>query len=809
MRRFFLLFFAFMMAMAMMAVPARRVPVLMTQPDGTTLSLILEGDECFCFYTNAVTGHKMVREDNGFFRDASDEDIVAAWEDAHRQRSAFDNADSRRKSPAKVAKSGPLGDNVSRFDLTGTRKALVVMVNFSDKQWTFSHDRVDQQMNQEGYNLDGHKGSVHDYFYDQSNGTFNLDIDVVGPVTLSGTASYYGAPKAGANDSHVGEMVREAMTLANAQGIDFSDYDWDGDGEVEMVTCLFAGYGQAQSGDVNTIWPQQWKLTNEGSGAITLDGKKINNYLVLNEMKGSGGDNLDGIGTFIHEFSHSLGLPDIYDSTGKTFGACFGMGEWSVMDYGLYNGDSAVPCNYTAYERAFCGWLNLEELNDENKSITLKPMASSGKAYILYNEGHKDEYYIVYNVNKSGWDAGVPGSGLMVMHVDYVPGVWTGNYVNTNPDHRYCTMICANNDLHSNAGNVYPGTTNNCNLTDETTPAATLFNANYDGSYLMHKALKNIALSGSDITFDFEGWNRPDVQTVVALQPTKVNADGDGFTAIWQPVENEGATYTLELNAYYEYELPKPTPVLSQDFSTDFYIGQSTDGNVWKDMFDGSQNMPGYLSVATKPGGWGFGVIESPKFRITSANVTIKVEMLDIANTNPNIQFLLIDAAGNESKTATIKWSDNLINFTGIASGTYTLRIVEAVNYGAFGLVSIDLYDEAYTLEQLSGSGDSKGYHVYTDVIPGLTTTSYEVLNSSLPAYWTYRVRADVDGVAGEWSNLITVDPRVRPTITVPILVSIILKQNTQEYDLKDTDLDENSRVSIGDVTRLIDQQKE
>lgn len=808
MKRLVSLLFVLTLSLTMMAVPARRVAISVTQPDGTTLSLIPEGDEWFSFYTDTKTGRHLVRQADGFYREVSEKEII-------RSREPLPNCILKQvKSPLKgkkVAKTGPLGNNVSRHDLTGKKKALVIMVNFADKQFTYSNDRINQQMNTVGYNMDGHNGSVHDYFLAQSYGQFDLQVDVIGPVTVSGTSSYYGAPSGGMNDSHVGEMVKEALQLADSQGVDFSDYDWDGDGEVEMVTCLYAGYGQAQSGDTNTIWPQQWTLTKEGSGTITLDGKTINTYLVLNELKGSGGDNLDGIGTFVHEFSHSLGLPDIYDTSGKTFGGCFGMGEWSVMDYGMYNGDSAIPCNYTAMERAFCGWLDLKELNDEDQSVTLAPMADGGDAYILYNEGHKDEYYLVYNVNKSGWDQGVPGSGLVVMHVDYVQGIWTGNYVNTDATHRHCTLIPANNDYHSGAGNVYPGTTGNTSLCDDTTPATTLFNANYDGSYLMHKALQNIALSGNDVTFDFKGWQKPDVQTVVAQEATQVSTDG--FTAVWNAVEGDGITYTLELNTAYAYELPAPEPVLSQDFSTDFYIGASSDGDVWKDLYDSSQNMNGYLSVATKPGSWGYGVIESPKFSISSGRLTIKVEMLDIKGTSPDIQFILIDAAGNEAKSATIHWDEQLVSFTGVGSGTYKLRIVEAANYGAFGLVSLQAYDEAYTLEQLT-SGGGTAYDVRTDLIPGLTSTSYEVKNSSMPVYWTYRVRAVCEGVNGEWSNIIIVYPTtvLKGDINmdgkvdvddVTAMAEIILGTWGGEHG--EADLDGDGIINVTDLAQLVE----
>jgi len=244
-----------------------------------------------------------------------------------------------------------------------------------------------------------------------------------------------------------------------------------------MAFFVFAGPGQNATGNSDEIWPKE---TNSGG---TINGTKYACYACCNETyKGVP----DGIGVFVHELSHALGLPDLYD-TAKS--VCYGLDYWDVMDSGCYCGDGYVPCNYSAYERDFMGWQSLVTLNpEEPQHLTLNPISSYGDGYKMVNAENENEYYIIENRQNKGWDTffGRGSSsrkyhGLLVSHVDYVQAKWTANVVNTKASHQYYTIIPADSSLYSfsqvnsneeyqawltdNAGDLYPGTTGLDSLT--------------------------------------------------------------------------------------------------------------------------------------------------------------------------------------------------------------------------------------------------------------------------------------------------------------------------------------------------------
>ena len=338
----------------------------------------------------------------------------------------------------------------------------------------------------------GFKGSVHDYFKDQSGGQFLIDFDVVGPVPLSMGYAYYGENDADGHDLRAGEMVAEACKMVSGM-VDFSDYDWDGDGEVEQVVVLFAGQGEHCCDDDKTIWPHEFQLEYSDYGhVLKLDEMVISTYACCSELSLNG--IIDGIGTLCHEFSHCLGLPDMYDTEGN---GCFGMSQWDLMDYGCYNGNGFTPCGYTSYERMVCGWLEPEVLTFSRDVADMKPLADGGPAYIIYNQCHPQEYYLIENRQLTGWDSALPGRGLFVLHVDEDEEAWYFNEVNVDPTHQRCTIFHADDEDGTSStsleGDPYPWHGNDC-LTSTTNPAANLFHQGEDGTAYMPVELTGIRL---------------------------------------------------------------------------------------------------------------------------------------------------------------------------------------------------------------------------------------------------------------------------------------------------------------------------
>lgn len=407
--------------------------------------------------------------------------------------------------------------NTGKFQ--GQRHGLIILVNFADSKFNTSKFGPTQTLysriaNEANYGENNFKGSISDYFKAQSGGQFLLDFDVAGPVTLPNGYSYYGQNDDDGYDKRPKEMVREACQAVDGS-VDFSKYDWDGDGEVEEVFVVYAGNGEHDTTNKpNLIWPHMDNLANYDE-QLTLDGVTINTYACASELNGD--KTLSGIGTFCHEFSHCMGFPDMYDTASD--GNNFGMGSWDLMDYGSYNGDGYVPAGYSGYEKMVCGWTTPIELDKPMTVNGMERLADMGQTYIIYNKGNRNEYYILENRQQSGFDKYLPGSGLLIERVDYDKDIWEWNAVNTTNggyypegsytpsynDHQRITIFHANNIEYDGNNATYPYASLD-SLTDSSQPAATVWNANADGTYLMHCRVYGITQNADGtVAFSF-GW---------------------------------------------------------------------------------------------------------------------------------------------------------------------------------------------------------------------------------------------------------------------------------------------------------------
>ena len=309
------------------------------------------------------------------------------------------------------------------------RRGIIILVQFPNQKFEEGHDNAYYKMvaNEKGLtHKDGYVGSVSDYFLSQSNGKFELDFDIAGPYTLSHTSSYYGKNDGANIDVKVGYMIQEGCDAAVADGFNFNDYDWDGDGYADQVFVLYAGLGEASGGDAKTVWPHEYQIRYTCVGKVlnyTTEGKgKVDTYACANEMERvineytgqyTNETKLAGIGTICHEFSHCLGFADMYDTSN---GGNYGMGFFDVMSSGSYNGGGFVPCNYTAYERIYAGWTEPIVLEDHPASVkAMKSTQDYGRPFIIYNDKHKDEFYTLENREKKG----VGRSSLRRRHDDY------------------------------------------------------------------------------------------------------------------------------------------------------------------------------------------------------------------------------------------------------------------------------------------------------------------------------------------------------------------------------------------------------
>lgn len=487
--RFLFLLLACCHFVLLMAAPARRghwIQVVTT--DGKSVKVELLGDERIRYARAADGTCYVLNKATGRYQEVSSDSIVSNA--AKRYASV-----SRRFAPA--ARRAEAASSI----FSGNKRGLVILVEFPNKQFSMADPVALYRKitNAPDYHDNGFQGSVRDYFKAQSGGKFILDFDVAGPVMMSQPYDYYGND----GEKNISEMVKEACKGVQ-DSIDFSRYDWDGDGEAEEVFILYAGYGQNDYDTSNDslIWPLMNKLEGDRK-SLKINGTKINTYACSSELKYDG--EIAGIGTFCHEFSHCMGFPDIYDVQNK---GSFAMDAWDLMDYGNYNGDGYLPAGYTAYEKMTCGWLSPVELGNDSVEVKdMKPLADGGQAYLIRHPQYANEYYLLENRQPVGFDKLLPGSGVLITHVDYDKDAWKANAVNTiglyngyYNDHLRLALVPADGIASRStiAHDAYPYGSRN-SFSDSSTPAATLFHDNDDGSKLLHCSVSNISVDGDGV----------------------------------------------------------------------------------------------------------------------------------------------------------------------------------------------------------------------------------------------------------------------------------------------------------------------
>lgn len=507
----------FAFGIAANAVPAKKLQKVITLANGTQVSVELRGDEYLSWWEGT--------DGTAYRTTATDENVFEAFDlEAQKPAAAARRARTEQGRVARLARvknslkgaddkmRGLGGDHIT---YKGVKKGLVVLVDFKNKKFADGHDLEyyknvinGKDFTDEG---EGYVGSVRDYFLVQSNGQFELDFDVVGPVTMSKNYGYYGNDGAYQKDEKVYEMIKEACDGIKDQ-VNLKNYDWDGDGEADQVFFLYAGLGQASGGSNSTIWPHESELRYWPCGVLSYPTGKINTYACANELQpetqGSSRYISAGIGTICHEFSHCLGFADMYDTSG---GGGYGMSVFDVMDQGSYNGNGFVPCNYTAFERIYAGWVEPIELIDPATVKDMKSVSDYGRPFIMYNYKNSNEYFLMENRQNTGWDKGLYGSnGLLIVHVNYVPSRWANNSVNSSAEKmQCCTVVNADgsreNTQYSLQGDLYPyeskGVTINDEFTDDSEPAAKLYNKNTDGSNVLGIPITKIKRSKGSVSF--------------------------------------------------------------------------------------------------------------------------------------------------------------------------------------------------------------------------------------------------------------------------------------------------------------------
>ncbi|MCL2681908.1 MAG: M6 family metalloprotease domain-containing protein [Bacteroidales bacterium] len=496
-RLLFVLVTALFASQQAFAVPAYPHPVNYSLPDGSEIMIQLRGDE-WINWAVTLDGYTMLFGHDGYLEYAVQDQFgdlrlsgIRARNEAERTiveqnflRSLPKNLRfSSSQVEVKLQLRGVQDDFIRKSSeepqraVTGVVRVPVILVAFHDKPFTIAANEIKMLLNQLNYTSNGLTGSVRDYYLANSNGAMDFQVDVFGPYTLpSNIVTYTDNYISGTSGSTCGgdprNMARQAIDSAYANGCNFANYDPNNTGSVNTVHIIFAGYGtEAGAPRCASIWSHSWTI----SPARNYNGKSISRYSCSPELSGNSGSNLTNIGVIAHELGHSLlGLPDFYDADYATNGQAIDIGPWCLMASGSWNDNGRTPPFLSSYARVISGWVH-EVILSDSANITLPNPATTNIVYRI-NTTTDNEYYHLENRQKTSWDAYVPNSGMLIIHVRRsstdLP-VWTSNCVNcvsTNRRYYIKQAGCATlNGCTSHTNDTWPqaGATE---FTDNSTP---------------------------------------------------------------------------------------------------------------------------------------------------------------------------------------------------------------------------------------------------------------------------------------------------------------------------------------------------
>lgn len=588
MRKGFLKTITLFMLMALIsigafAIPANKQAITIRQPNGKTLTFVLGGDE-YVNWATTLDQYTLVRNSEGVFTygvlDANGDLVASKYVASNaNERTAEEIAflatlpvnlfysESQIELKKQNSPASAPANHDAKYPSIGTVKLLVILAGFSDLPFTYTNQNFVDLVSQDNYNG---TGSVKDYYRDNSNEQFVMDIDVVGPYVLPNTMAYYGGNNA-YGDANVDWFVAHALAAADPD-VDYSIYDNDNNGYVDAVHIIFAGTPESSTGVDNEIWPHRSNVNPN----IVKDNKRFGPYSCSAEKRNS--VVMDGIGTICHEFGHVLGFPDFYDTdyTGSG-GDAVVPGDWDLMSSGSYLNNSATPAGLTGMEKHIANWAHPIELTETADYLYL-PAINDSAVFYKIDLGNNNEFLMIEHRRKTRWDAYIPGQGMLIYHgqqnrIDN----WlynSQNNINVNPNNRGWYIVPASgNDGHTESSYApFPGSSGNTNFTNTTTPANTLMNGTPT-----NKPITSIQyLNDSVITFNFMS-NLPSVKTdsvsATATTSTTATVWGSITYAGNGEITERGAVWSVSQSALSNLEQDSITTVASTSTDDVFSVG--------------------------------------------------------------------------------------------------------------------------------------------------------------------------------------------------------------------------------------------
>lgn len=621
-------------------VPANPAPIEFTQPDGSKITIKLKGD-AVVNWAETIDGHTLLKNKAGAYEYAilnSNGELVPSGRLATNRNAKNVATESKglKFNPKQIEKkvanhmffvNGNDGSKMGGFPTTGNRKLLMILVNFSNTSTNYTQGNFNNYMNQVNYNG---TGSFKDYYLENSYGQLNVTTDVTQWVTVPNTHNYYGP------ESRWSQFIVDAIDAADAAGVDFSQYDGDGDGYVDGIAVIHQGVGQEESSSTNDIWSHNFNL-RYGPGVVTKDGVKIDAYTCQPERSGSG---MASIGVMCHEFGHNLGLPDFYDTNYGTGGQQDGTGKWDMMASGSYNNYGRTPAHHNPWSKIYLNWASATVLSDAT-TITNMPNSAKNAKFYRYNTTTSNEYFLLENRQKVGFDASLPGSGLLIFHADgsYINSHMSRNDINASA-HQGFYPVSATTSI--NSSNCPFPTSSKTSFTDATSP-----NAKSWAGANTNKPIKEITENTSTKTVSFkfgetiEEFTLPFTENFNSSSfPTGWTQKNSNCTDRWTVSSTNKAGGTAnEMKAKYENKNPATSRLVTPKINT---TGTDKVEFSFKYMFDDYGAGANLKIQSTKDGiNW---TDESWTLASTSNKETVNTVKIEITNNlnSKNTQFAFV-----------------------------------------------------------------------------------------------------------------------------------------------------------------------
>ena len=586
------------------------------QPNGYVLKCFLRGDENSSKLIT-IDGHRIIKVKNKEFQYTTKDKNgkikasgIRAKNKKDRSKSTSDFLIKERNSLIKTSKTATLSSLgksslLKSYPLSGSINVLVILIDYSDLSASIPTGSFNNLMNQANYN---NTGSFKDYWSANSYGNLTINSTVTNWYTANYEMSYYGRNTTESNDVNVRVLVQEAIDEAENDGVDFSDYDNDGDGEVDGIIVIHAGYAEEAGADEETIWSH--KSTLRPTEIKYYDGVYIKKYAIASELRFNSGAFMTNIGVICHEFGHLLGLPDLYDTDIEN-GDSEGIGRWGLMGSGSWNNGGASPANLCAWSKDDLGWASITELTNPS-NITLTNSAENNDFYKITSPT-SDEYFLLENRQFVGFDIGLPGTGLAVWHI---------KTSKTNQSHRDANDVNADEnekgvdleeaegvsdlDNTTNRGDnadLFPGSSCNSSFDDTTIP-----NSQTYLGLSTNKSIINIRELNSEIKFGFMEYNPIIGSDLVCTSNSifTVEQDAINYNMVWECDTDVLTVVSGSTSSSYTVKA-KSSYISDEGWIRCTMINNCGDTLVaQKDIWVGKPNMPitnptGYPTVQLQP----------------------------------------------------------------------------------------------------------------------------------------------------------------------------------------------------------------